>query len=43
LNARPGTSPLLGLGGVVKTCRWLFDGTPSPHGDYGHLLLEDIR
>jgi hypothetical protein len=34
---------LLGLGGVIPTCRWLFDGTSDPAAPYGSLTLEDIR
>jgi hypothetical protein len=33
----------LGLGGVVKTCRWTFDGTFSPDTPHGSLMLEDTR
>ena len=35
--------PILGLGGVVKTCRWTFDGSYSPATPYGVLTLDDIR
>jgi hypothetical protein len=34
---------ILGLGGVVKTCRWTFDGSYSLDSPYGYLTLEDIR
>jgi hypothetical protein len=34
---------ILGLGGVVKTCRWTFDGSYSIDSPYGYLTLEDIR
>lgn len=34
---------ILGLGGVIHTCRWTFDGTPAPAAPYGSLALEDIR
>ncbi len=43
VNTSPDVPPVLGLGGVVKTCRWTFDGTPSPNFPYGFLALEDIR
>lgn len=35
--------PILGLGGVIHTCRWTFDGTYSLDAPYGSLMLEDIR
>jgi hypothetical protein len=34
---------LLGFGGVIRTCRWIFDGTASAAASYGSLTLEDIR
>jgi hypothetical protein len=34
---------ILGLGGVVKTCRWTFDGSYSVEAPYGYLMLEDLR
>jgi hypothetical protein len=34
---------ILGLGGVVKVCRWTFDGGYSPDAPFGNLLLEDVR
>jgi hypothetical protein len=34
---------ILGLGGVVKTCRWTFDGSYSLDAPYGYVTLEDIR
>ena len=34
---------ILGLGGVVKTCRWTFAGSYSPDSPYGYLTLDDIR
>ena len=38
-----GVPPILGLGGILKTCRWTFDGSYSPDAPYGTLTLEDIR
>lgn len=35
--------PLLGLGGVVTTCRWMFDGQPTPAAPFGGLTLDDTR
>ena len=35
--------PLLGLGGVVTTCRWTFDGRPTPAAPFGGLTLDDTR
>ena len=43
VNAPFGAPAVLGLGGVVKTCQWLFDGTYSPESPYGSLTLSDIR
>lgn len=34
---------ILGLGGVVKTCRWDFDGRSAPDAPYGYLVLDDTR
>jgi len=34
---------ILGLGGIVKTCRWTFDGTFTTASPYGYLALDDIR
>ena len=38
-----GVPSILGLGGIVKTCRWTFDGSYSPNSPYGYLTLDDIR
>lgn len=38
-----GLPSILGLGGVVGSCRWAFDGTPLPDSPHGTLTLEDIR
>lgn len=38
-----GMPSILGLGGVVKTCQWLFDGTYAPESPYGSLTLNDTR
>ena len=43
VNAPIGVPPLLGLGGIVKTCRWILDGTYALDSPYGYLILEDIR
>ena len=43
VDAPPTVPPILGLGGVVKTCQWLFDGTYSPESPHGFLTLSDIR
>jgi len=44
---RPGLSltvpPLLGLGGVVSTCVWTFDGRYDPDSPFGYVLLDDCR
>lgn len=42
-DAPAGTPPLLGLGGVIRLCRWTFDGRPTPHEPYGSLTLDDTR
>ncbi len=43
VNAPNKMPSILGLGGVIHTCRWTFDGTPAPAAPYGSLALEDIR
>jgi hypothetical protein len=43
VNAAPTAPTLLGLGGVVKLCRWTFDGSPTAAEPYGTLTLDDIR
>jgi hypothetical protein len=43
MDAPAKVPPTLGLGGVVKTCRWIFDGSYAPDAPFGHLTLEDIR
>ena len=44
---RPGlpltVPPLLGLGGVIATCRWTFDGQYDPDTPFGHVLFDDSR
>jgi hypothetical protein len=39
----PGAPALLGLGGVIRVCRWTFDGTPTPEEPFGTLVMEDLR
>jgi len=43
VDAPPSVPSILGLGGVVKTCHWLFDGTYAHESPYGFLTLNDIR
>ena len=43
VNAPLGTPSILGLGGVINTCRWTFDGGFSHSSPYGQMILEDIR
>jgi hypothetical protein len=43
VDAPVGVPSILGLGGIVKTCRWTFDGSYSPDSPYGFLTLDDIR
>jgi hypothetical protein len=43
VDSDPASPNLLGLGGVIQTCRWTFDGTWSTSAPYGTLTLEDIR
>jgi hypothetical protein len=43
VGAPLGLPSILGLGGVVKTCRWTFDGSYSPDSPFGYLVLDDIR
>ena len=44
---RPGlpltVPPILGLGGVIGTCEWLFGGRYQPDTPFGALTLDDIR
>ena len=39
----PGAPALLGLGGVVRLCRWVIDGTPTPDEPFGFLAIDDLR
>jgi hypothetical protein len=43
VNAARRVAPVLGLGGIIKTCQWIFDGAYSPDSPYGCLILEDNR
>jgi hypothetical protein len=43
VDAPVGVPSILGLGGIVRTCRWTLDGTHSLAAPYGTLALEDIR
>ncbi len=43
VGAPLGVPSILGLGGIVKTCRWTFDGRYSPTSPFGYLTLDDIR
>ena len=43
VGAPAAVPPILGLGGVVKTCRWTFEGEHSLEAPYGCLQLEDMR
>ncbi len=43
LNAPPSVPSILGLGGVVKTCRWTVDGQVFAESPHGYLSLEDTR
>ncbi len=38
-----GSPSILGLGGVIPTCSWSFDGLYSPDAPYGALTLSDLR
>lgn len=38
-----GSPSILGLGGVIPTCTWNFDGLYSPDAPYGALTLTDLR
>jgi hypothetical protein len=39
----PSPHPLLGLGGVIRLCRWVFDPPLPPQYPHGRLTLEDVR
>jgi hypothetical protein len=43
VDAPEGVSPLLGLGSIVRQCRWRFDGISSSSEPYGFFTLEDVR
>ncbi|MGL4552474.1 MAG: hypothetical protein ACRC33_14975 [Gemmataceae bacterium] len=43
VNAASTAPRLLGLGGVVRLCRWTFDGRPTAAEPYGTLALDDTR
>ena len=43
VDAPRGLPSILGLGGIVKTCRWTFDGRGTPDSPHGSLTLEDTR
>jgi hypothetical protein len=43
VDAPLGLPSILGLGGVIKTCRWTFNGSYAITSPYGSLILEDIR
>jgi hypothetical protein len=43
VDAPLGMPSILGLGGIIQTCRWTFDGSYSITSPYGFLNLEDIR
>lgn len=38
-----GSPSILGLGGVIPTCLWNFDGLYTPDAPYGALTLTDLR
>ena len=38
-----GSPSILGLGGVIRTCSWHFDGLYSSDAPYGALTLTDAR
>ena len=38
-----GSQPLLGLGGVIRDCQWVFDGRPEDDAVFGTATFHDIR
>lgn len=40
---RRGRKPVLGLGGVVTTCRWTVEGPRSAFHHDGFINFEDVR
>lgn len=43
LGAPAGSQPLLGLGGVIRDCQWVFDGHPEDDAVFGTATFHDIR
>jgi hypothetical protein len=39
----PSSQPVLGLGGVLRLCRWHFDPPIPPQFPHGRLTLQDAR
>ena len=43
VDAPAGSQPLLGLGGVIRDCRWIFDGRAETDAIFGSATFRDIR
>ena len=43
VNGPAGVPPVLGMGGIVKTCRWVIDGASTRTYPYGYVELQDTR
>ena len=43
VDAPAGSQPLLGLGGVIQDCQWVFDGRPEDDAVFGTATFHDIR
>ena len=43
VGAQSNSPAILGLGGVLHTCRWIFDGSYSRESPHGQMILEDTR
>ena len=43
VDAPASMTPLLGLGGVIRDCTWLFDGRPDDESLFGRATFTDVR
>lgn len=43
VDAPAGSQPLLGLGGVIRDCQWIFDGRVEDDAMFGSATFRDIR
>ena len=43
VDAPIGSQPLMGLGGVIRDCQWIFDGRAEDEALFGSATFRDIR